>query len=329
MSTEPALEDNRCENCGAVVVYNRSTRTLTCRYCGIQRVAHSITLGDINGIAKKAMPFRIEQEEAFERIHSWISSSFWVSKAYRNNTFFDVVDGMYVPAWRFVAHVEVDWEGDVKVKTTSYAPKNQGVDSGREPGRKTKTVTEGRESRTGHVSDDHITWVAASAAMIQDEFDALMPFPDGQLIEYVQGFESNYTVCEVEMTDAIAWNFAEMRLRDNERESARKRVDELTKMDIAISNTEERLCYVPVWVCSYRTNEKQYRVLLNGSTGKITGTRPRSNRRIAVLVAGCVVALLIVGVMVTVFEPGSDVPTFVTGGLLVLVGLLLAAYRFR
>ena len=62
---------------------------------------------------------------------------------------------------------------------------------------------------------------------------------------------------------------------------------------------------LPVWLASYRYQDKSYRVLVNGQTGKVTGDRPYSWIKISLLV---LIVLAVVGIILSVvafFGKGS------------------------
>src|SRR5262249_16851247 len=61
------------------------------------------------------------------------------------------------------------------------------------------------------------------------------------------------------------------------------------------SQVNSDLCLLPIYIASYKYQDKIYRFLLNGQTGRMAGDKPVSWQRIAILVA------VIVAVLVAVF----------------------------
>jgi len=59
------------------------------------------------------------------------------------------------------------------------------------------------------------------------------------------------------------------------------------------SNITSDLCLLPIYVVSYRYQNKLYRFLVNGQTGKVSGEKPVSWTRIAIAVAIAAVLILI------------------------------------
>jgi hypothetical protein len=64
------------------------------------------------------------------------------------------------------------------------------------------------------------------------------------------------------------------------------------------------LILLPIYLRSYRYKGKLYRTLINGQTGKISGERPVSARRILAAVAAVVLIGLIVYLLIALLGGG-------------------------
>src|SRR5262249_46845673 len=62
---------------------------------------------------------------------------------------------------------------------------------------------------------------------------------------------------------------------------------------------------LPVWLGSYRYQNKSYRVLINARTGRATGTRPYSWVKITTLILAIILALVLVFLLVRGFAQGA------------------------
>ena len=60
------------------------------------------------------------------------------------------------------------------------------------------------------------------------------------------------------------------------------------------SDINSDLCLLPVYVLSYKYNNKLYRFLLNGQTGKAAGDKPLSWQRITIAIVGGLLLLLLI-----------------------------------
>src|SRR5437763_12837963 len=55
---------------------------------------------------------------------------------------------------------------------------------------------------------------------------------------------------------------------------------------------------LPVWLSSYRYNDRTYRVLVNGQTGEVLGDRPYSWVKITALVLAVLAAVLLIVLLI-------------------------------
>ncbi len=71
-----------------------------------------------------------------------------------------------------------------------------------------------------------------------------------------------------------------------------------THRNLSVSTDLSQLTYkhvlLPVWVASYRYNNKTFQFMINGQTGKVQGEKPISAIKVAIAV---VVALIVIGVV--------------------------------
>jgi hypothetical protein len=67
----------------------------------------------------------------------------------------------------------------------------------------------------------------------------------------------------------------------------KRKVENQTQIDIS----GVRLLMLPIWVANYRHGGEVFRLLVNGQTGEVVGTTPRSGAKIAGAVLVCLVLL--------------------------------------
>jgi hypothetical protein len=71
-------------------------------------------------------------------------------------------------------------------------------------------------------------------------------------------------------------------------------------VETSFSRINSDLCLLPVYVLSYRYQNKLYRFLVNGQTGKCSGEKPWSWGRIGSLI-GAVLLLILIVVLILLF----------------------------
>jgi hypothetical protein len=63
-------------------------------------------------------------------------------------------------------------------------------------------------------------------------------------------------------------------------------------VDTSLTNQTFKHILLPLWICMYLYNGKQYRFLVNGQTGQIAGERPKSAWKIALVVLAFLLLVL-------------------------------------
>jgi hypothetical protein len=66
------------------------------------------------------------------------------------------------------------------------------------------------------------------------------------------------------------------------------------QVNTRFSHINSDLCLLPIYILSYRYQERLYRFLVNGQTGKVAGDKPLSKLRIGLAIGGGILLLLVV-----------------------------------
>lgn len=81
--------------------------------------------------------------------------------------------------------------------------------------------------------------------------------------------------------------------------------DVVGKIDMKTNynNIKYKYVLIPVWIGTYRYNNKTYRFLVNGETGKLSGKAPTSALKVTILVL--LIVLVAVAVLLIAYFSGS------------------------
>jgi hypothetical protein len=155
--------------------------------------------------------------------------------------------------------------------------------------------------RHGTHSAQHRSYVCASTGLTQQEADKLMPFPETGMMTFSDDLLVGFSSEEPGIDEEGAWQQGETRIREMERAACAREVERLTKTDTTLSNRRAALCYLPVWLYTYRYDSQDFRVLVNGYTGEIVGDRPVSKAKVALVIGAIAAIILVIIVLVAVF----------------------------
>jgi hypothetical protein len=191
-----------------------------------------------------------------------------------------VVDmkAVYVPYWVFQATSHTYWTAD-----TSQTP-------GGARGDWFPLAGEHRGRYDGLL-------VGASGALTPGETSGLCPFELSTAVEPDQVDLDNVTVEQFSVPRKYARPLARQGIENMESQACQQRYVPARCRNMQVNSRIEGLSseplLLPVWIMAYRYEEKLFRFLVNGQTGRCTGEAPISYKKIAA-VAGIVLAVILV-----------------------------------
>ena len=271
-----------CGTCGGQFLADKSSLSGLCPYCGSNSITES---GNTSGMMEPTgvIPFKISKEEAQNIFKQWISARRMAPTDLKKNSEITDLVGVYVPYWVFDADTYTPYKGKFG-----------------------KTVGSGDDQYTKYHKAEgvcklpikNLTLVASSRLEKDAYWKSVSKFDFNFMKKYdpnlLAGFWSeSYTV-----DGTTAWQTAMGKIYDKITKSIKslEDADVIAKIDMKPEATNVHAKYVlaPIWITSFDYNGTVYRVLVNGQTGNIVGTWPRSMKRIFMIigiVAGAIFGL--------------------------------------
>jgi LSD1 subclass zinc finger protein len=279
-----------CPNCGAQVEFQGATHATECPFCA---TPVAIGTGEERKIKPQAvLPFVLTEAEARKAMTDWLGKLWFAPNGLQEYSRKGrTLAGIYVPYWTFDAYTRSHYagqRGDHYYETRTVT-------------RDGKTETEQvQKTRWRYVSgwvsrqfDDVL--VLASQSLPRKYTDNLAPWDLSKLSAYSPDYLSGFTAegYTIGLGDGHAIG----------REVMAGVIDQDIRRDIGgddqrVDNvstdwSDETFKHVllPIWMAAYKYNDKSYRFVVNGQTGKVQGERPYSAWKIAAaVVLGLVVA---------------------------------------
>lgn len=270
-----ATHNFRCEGCGASMSYDAKVQNLRCPFCGGERLEAQ---RDAKTLAPKyVVPFRIEQGEAIGRLKAWMGSSFWRPGDLATASIVTKLTAVYVPYWVFSGRVFTYWTAD-----SSITP-------------------DGARADWCPVSGEHSgtysgLLVGASSSLSPAETNALCPFDLAQSIPTAQADLENSLFEQFQVQRKYARPLAQQGLEDLERAACAALVPGSARnvhVNVRVEGLSAEPVLLPVWIMAYTYEQHTYRFLLNGQTGRCTGSAPTSYTKVAAVTAGVVAAIVV------------------------------------
>ncbi len=265
-----------CQGCGASMSYSARDEALRCPFCGsvelLQRPRQRI-------LAPEAVvPFRIGHAQAQQILQRWLAQGFWRPSDLTQQAQLVKITPVYVPYWVFRARTHTYWTAD-----SSATP----------PGARANWYPVFGE----HQGEYESLLVGASGVLADEEIASLVPFELSQAVPPDQVDYTHTVVEQFALPRRHARPLARSLLESLELEACGRLVPGSHRnlhVNVLVTQMSSRPVLLPVWVMAYRYRDKVYRFLVNGQTGKATGTAPISWFKVtmAVLITALVAVVL-------------------------------------
>lgn len=287
------VDGYRCDSCGAELLTDENTTATVCSFCG----SSAIIKGRLTGekMPARIIPFSVTSDKAKGQFFAWCRKGIFTPSQFKNSSFVEKMTGIYVPFWLYdydaSCHIEAHGTrvrrkraGDYEVINTDHF----------------------RIERDGE-AEFRLVPADASEKMPDEVMDLLEPYNYGQLkdfkMPYLSGFLSEkYTYKSEEMAPRV-----EGRVRDYISNEVRNSINGYSSVSVIKNNVglrRKKAVYtlLPVWMITYRYNNENRILAINGQTGKQVGTLPKSRNKMMAwfggIFAGSLALLMLLGGLV-------------------------------
>ncbi len=270
-----------CESCGAVLEVPAGLRTTQCPYCASPAVIETPRSPDVER-PTFVLGFVVTQDDALARARKFIRSSWFAPTAFAKADI-TLTRGVYVPAYLYTAAADVSYSASIGENYTvveTYTTTNSKGQTVTRTRTKTKTEWRSLTGRWQSYLDDIV--VTASRGLANQELEAVEPFDLRALVRYTPKVLSGWIaedpsiassechrVARAEAQDSIAARLAEHMPGNRHRQ---------LEWTTQVAQEDLELVLLPVWVLAVRYDEEKppVRIIINGQTAALAGSRPRS-----------------------------------------------------
>ncbi len=276
----------QCKSCGAKEILDNNEVATACPFCGTSNIVRT---EDLPGIKPQGVvTFKIEKENAVEIAKLWAKKDWFAPNDFKRSATREKIHGIYNPVFTFDAETVSDYKGRLG--------KYYHVGSGKNSHTEVRYFSvAGKDFPLKF--DDYI--VQASTFIPQKHISKIAPFPTNDApvykSEYLRGFSAN----AYNKDGKVCWDECKelMRIEIEGRILARYDYDvkQYMHIDTVYNHPLYKYILVPLYVGNYRYRNKVFNFFINGSNGKISGSRPKSFWKILfVTILGLIVAGLII-----------------------------------
>jgi ribosomal protein S27E len=295
-----ALEAN-CDGCGSVVVFEPPEVAGACSFCGAMIVAQARAADPM--IAPDAvLPVKVTKEAAQLEVRQWIATRWFAPNALHKMAQQEGIAGVYLPFWTYAADTSSQYTGarGVHYWETEYFTVTDSNGNQRQEARQVmRTAWSPAGGQVARRFDDVL--VPATKSVNEARLNALEPWDLPALCaydpEYLAGFKAQRYQVELPAGFEKAKILMEHQISQDVRRDIGGDEQRIDHVDTATSNETFRHLLLPVWIGAYRFQGKVFQVVVNARTGEVQGERPYSAMKIAMLVIGILILILVLWVV--------------------------------
>ncbi len=291
-----------CPACGAVVVFDAKVITDRCPYCGSHLESKPELVAPLI-VPESILPFQVAERQAIEAFNQWVASRWFAPNSLKRFANLGKLEGVYLPYWTYDSMTYTRYRGqrgDDYTVTETYTDRDAQGNTVTKTRQVVKTRWTSVSGEVRHFFDDVL--VCGSKSLPEDLVDGLAPWRlrdlEGFKPEFLSGFRTERYAVD------LAEGFDQARaIMDGEiREQCRRDIggdhQQLESVQTKHVGVTFKHILLPVWVAAYRYRDQPYRILVNGKTGLVVGTRPYSWVKILLLV---LLILALIGAAILLF----------------------------
>ena len=255
----------QCPSCGGEIVTDETTAATFCPFCDNPTIMPSRLSGGFRPDA--VIPFQKTKEDAKAAFLNLCKGKKLLPKGFTSQQRLEKITGMYVPFWLYDCSAEYD--GSFKATR----------------------VRRWSDSHYNYTKTDHYLLrrradasfigipMDASSKMENDFMESIEPFDYGQMTDYDSAYLTGYFADKYD----VEAQSGEPRIRQRVEQSMGDAIQETvlgyttavpTNRQVQVSHSQAKYVLLPVWMLNTNYRGKIYTFLMNGQTGKITGTLP-------------------------------------------------------
>jgi predicted RNA-binding Zn-ribbon protein involved in translation (DUF1610 family) len=317
-----------CDSCGAELLVNEGSLSVTCPFCASNAV--NIRSSDKEFIRPSVIiPFKIKPDENLARARQWLSRGWYHPDNLTGLAAIDHFIGAYFPFWTFDASINSVWEAEV-----GYEREERYYDQGSKEWR-SRTVIDWvwRKGNTSiQVADLLVPGTSHISRVILGK---IYPFQLSDLTTYTPEFLAGWQAQSYDIDLPTCWEEGKNTMREKSKQACYDDTGSSHVRNFSMSadfdDESWRYILLPIYLTSYKFEDKTFQVLVNGQTGTIAGQKPVAWWKIWLAVA----ALLLPGVLFCLvglpllLAGGIGAVPLIIGFILFVIGVILSIILYR
>lgn len=273
-----------CQNCGAVLNLPPDMMTHDCPFCLSNFVVQQKAAQDVLR-PTYLIPPKVADQAARERVKAWLGSSWMTPRTLSSGAVLDRFTPLYLPFWTFDARTAADWKAEVGHTYTTGSGKN----------RRTHTVWRWKNGHVDLTIDDLL--VSGTKRVSEIILGKMDNFSTSDLVQYDPVFLAGISTLAYERDLQAAWEMGRQKMRDRTKDACYKQINSSKvrnfSMQMDFDDESWRYVLLPVYVSTYKFEDRTFQLLVNGQTGQVGGQRPVDWLKVGLAVAGIIILAIL------------------------------------
>lgn len=317
-----------CQSCGAVISTEAQAISNTCPFCGSQ----SVHIHSASGESLRPgyiIPFKIKNDILAQNTRQWLGKGWFHPDQLVRHVGIERFKGIYLPFWTFNTDIRSQWKAEVGYdRQESYY--NSSTHSN-----ETRTRTDWRwETGQNQISIENLA-VPGTARLSRNILDRIQPFNFSELMTYSADFLAGWNALSYDISLQTAWEDGKKKMREKAKSACNSQIHgDHTRnfsMNADFSDESWRYMLLPVYLATYRYENKVFQVMVNGQTGQVAGQKPVAWWKVwtaigAILSPG--LFLLLIGIPLLLLGGLGLIPISI-GGILFVIGLVIGGFIYK
>lgn len=266
-----ARDELQCQNCGALTAVPPGELTHTCPFCGSNQVVQRQAPQD-QLRPRFLIPLKISEDECRAAVKEWLGSSWMTPGRLKRLARTAQYVPIFIPYWTFDADSTADWRAQVAHTKQS---RHYNISTKKW---ETRTKTEWKwESGHVHIHIDDLL-VGGTEKLSRLLMERVQSYNLNELVLYEPSFLAGLQAQAYDVQLDTAWTEARRKMRDRTKSACQAQATSSRmrnfSMNLDFSEESWRYILMPLYVATYRYEDKTYQVMVNGQTGVVAGQRP-------------------------------------------------------
>jgi predicted RNA-binding Zn-ribbon protein involved in translation (DUF1610 family) len=302
----------KCNSCNATITVEPNAAATNCPFCGS---SHVLAQEGSSRVLKpeSVLPFEIDQNSAVSKFRTWLGRGWFrpnqVKRIARNAE--ARLQGVYLPFWTFDAQTYSHWRAQAGYHY--YVTERYTVNVNGQRQTRTRQVQKTRWQPASGKHDEFFddVLVYATRSVPESILERIYPYDTTKLVPYRPQYLAGWRAEEYQVGLEEGWEMGQGIIKDRLHHACAREVPGDTHRNLRVQTRFQDVTFkhtlLPVWIASYRYNQKVYNFMVNGETGRVQGEAPISWWKVALTVL-VILALLacIFGALVLFGEAESS-----------------------